>query len=155
MNDGMDIEDAVDDAISSLGLTGSVRRLSDAEVKVALSATAREFVEIPTSVWWWQSLVPDKPCMTYQAAGSGFQVIPRVCPDESTWLVVTDDRETGWSVYEASPTDIASILGECRAFEYFVASKSARWIVFENHHDMIIGMGDEVTGPIARLSAHG
>ncbi len=148
----MNADDAVREAIASLDLIDEARETSRDEVQPILSRIAREFVNDSRSVWWWQSLVDDKPSAEVDAQGAGHQFIPELCPDEICWFVVTDDQGSNWSVFEAKPSTISAILSNCHFFEYFVASRDLDWIVFENHHDLIIGMGDSVVDRITRLS---
>lgn len=148
----MTLEDIIEAAINTLGLTESVRRLSDTEADSAIHAVSGEFIKDASSLWWWESIRPDRESVAYQSGGNGYQLIAQVCPDEPCWFVATDDRADGWSVYEARPSQVVSVLGECHAFEYFLASPELRWVVFENHHDVLVGVGAEVTEAISLLS---
>ena len=147
----MTLEDTIEEAVTTLGLGDCVRRLSESEADSAIRSVARQFVEDSRRLWWWESIRPDVESVSYQAGNDGYKLIAQVCPDELCWFVATDDQADGWSVYEARPSNVVSILGECNAFEYFIASREVKWVVFENHHDVLVGAGIEVTEAISAL----
>jgi hypothetical protein len=56
-------------------------------------------------------------------------------------------------VCEASIEDIRDVIGECFGFEYYVVPKGLEWLLCENHHDILIAVGDAVRGRLIDMAS--
>ena len=65
---------------------------------------------------------------------------------------VEDDQLPFYPVYDSTPQAAQAVIGECYAFEYYLIAKDLSWLLCENHHDTLIGVGDEVR---RRMAAEG
>jgi hypothetical protein len=65
-------------------------------------------------------------------------------PDELVWFIAEDFVEPEFSAWEATPRDIQAVLGECYSFEYYLIQQQFRWLLCENHHDVLIAVGKEM-----------
>jgi hypothetical protein len=68
------------------------------------------------------------------------------------WFIAEDHVAPEYSVWEASVQDIQAVVGECSAFEFYVIQQQFRWLICENHHNVVVAVGAEVEG---RLRACG
>jgi len=104
--------------------------------------------------WWWEDF--RLPSEAWRSPDScGYRSIPRVVPDPNdvVWFIVEDDSLARYPVFEGSVSTICAVIGECFAFEYYLVSKAFDWLVCENHHDVIIGVGSPVAELVANLAA--
>jgi hypothetical protein len=50
----------------------------------------------------------------------------------------------------ASPENAVKIIGECFGFEYYLVAKDKSWLLCENHHNRVIGVGTPVVSAIEK-----
>ena len=74
-------------------------------------------------------------------------------PNDSIWFIAEDDELPFYPVYEATPRAIEMLIGECSFFEYYLVAKDMSWLLCENHHDCLIGVGSQVTSRLSELIA--
>ena len=146
----MAIADAIRDAVSALGLQGRVRQLNAQEAAQAVAATEGRFVTRRNSRWWWEGLNDELRIVSHTPDADGYKLIERICPDEPAWLIASDDEDQPWPVFIGTPKDLVRVIGECRHFEYSVASPRLEWLVMENHHNVMIAVGEPPAGRLAQ-----
>jgi hypothetical protein len=145
-----DVTDEVGRAIERLSLGERVHRLSEEAAARITSELLISFVVGGDRRWWWESFREPSASKAFPD-GRGFERIVDLVPNraERCWFVVEDVNSDSYPVYDATPEDVASIVGECFAFEYYIAPKSRHWLICENHHGRIIGVGEEVSRAIS------
>ena len=62
-------------------------------------------------------------------------------PNEEAYLFVTDDEWPPWTGLRGGLSAIAAMLRELSFFEYFVVGLEMTWIVFDTHHNTLVGYG--------------
>lgn len=76
------------------------------------------------------------------------QLIPA---SESVWFIAEarGKKHVGnfW-LYEGEVSAICAVLRECPAFEYYVVEKKMRWLVCENHHNVLIASGEPMASSL-------
>lgn len=104
----------------------------------------RHFVGEGEPRWWWKHFATS--ASVNFASGDGWRHIPNLVPDanESVWFIAEDDSLPFYPVFEATPTAISAVIGACYGFEYYIVQKSFEWLLCENHHDRMIGVGKVV-----------
>lgn len=118
----------------------------------AVGRIGERFVTHPDSGWWWERVRDGLPRSTYvPSSDDGYRLIPTICPDQSVFFFVSDDNPPAWRVYQAKPSDLVRALAECPPFEYVVADPGGEWLLMENHHGMLVAVGEPVTSALARL----
>jgi len=75
--------------------------------------------------------------------------------EDRVWFIAEDwegDKKSGnfW-IFEGQVAAITSVLREIHAFEYYLVAKDFSWLICENHHDQIIGIGKPVDEKIRNL----
>jgi hypothetical protein len=128
------------------------RRLSADDARRVYESALRHFVPEGRPRWWWEHF----PASTgvHFSDGDGWQHITELVPDaaERVWFIAEDHVAPEYSVWEASVQDIQAVVGECSAFEFYVIQQQFRWLICENHHNVVVAVGAEVEG---RLRACG
>lgn len=140
----MQVLEEVNNAISLLNLQNEVHLVKDnGELYLELLNT---FVKGSDRRWWWESFKQESASITFED-GKGFQRITSFVPNpyEVVWFVVEDDQLPYYPIFECSASNAVSIIGECFAFEYYLIPKNKNWLICENHHNRVIGVGSEIT----------
>lgn len=129
----------------------SFRLVPNDEGHVLYQELLSQFVTGGDRRWWWESFTNPSISKTIED-GKGFKKITELVPDpnEVVWFIVEEDQLPFYSIYEATPATIQRVIGECYAFEYYIIPKSMEWLLCENHHNRMIGIGNQIT---ARLEA--
>lgn len=147
------VVEEIERAKTNLGLTDALfHLLPENEAKQIVQAVQIHFVNSENRRWWWEDF--KFPSVTsHFTDGRGFQQLALIVPDptEKVWFIAEEDSLASYPLYEADTLTIQLVIGECYAFEYYVVDKDFRWLVCENHHNVILGIGDEVKKRIQQL----
>jgi hypothetical protein len=129
----------------------SFRLLPDDQGAVLYQELLAEFVAGTDRRWWWEAFLKPSSSKTFED-GTGFEKITELVPKPNAmvWFVVEEDQLPFYPIYEATPAAIQQVIGECYGFEYYIIPKSKDWLLCENHHNRMIGVGNQIT---ARLEA--
>jgi len=129
----------IEKAVSSLGISDQeFHELAAGESRRILRDLKARYCDGVNTVWWWQhysnaaSWVPDV---------DGYTLLPVLCPDPRVLLIPHEEDEE--RIYESTPALISRVLGECSAFEYSVAGIDLDWLLTENHHNVLIAVGEK------------
>ncbi len=94
--------------------------------------------------WWWEDFKLES--FSFIDYEKPFEKLKDIIPDlkKKVWLMVEDDQEEYYPIYNCDPSIIGQILGECSCFEYYVIDKNMDWLICENHHNILIGLGQKL-----------
>ena len=128
--------------------------LSDNEGEIIINDLLKSFVTGANRKWWWEAFSHPQYSIVF-SDGKGFEKIKNFVPNsnEMVWFVVEEDQLPLYPIYEACASDIQKVIGECYGFEYYIVSKTKNWLLCENHHSRMIGVGDEVIQNMKSCSA--
>ena len=148
-----EVTEEIDRAIESLQLKGKVVRLLRPGAEEVNRTVLARFAGGKDRRWWWEAF-PQSESVSFDD-GLGYQRVPIVVPNprEQCWFIVEGQEGGPYPVYEASPEEAVSIIGECFGFEYYIVPKDLSWLVCENHHGIVIGCGKSVEDAIRRVAA--
>ncbi|QBG34442.1 DUF6756 family protein [Litorilituus sediminis] len=135
--------DEISTAIKNLSLESSVVRvINDEDLYKNL---LNHFVKGGDRRWWWESFNVESNSKSF-SDGLGYKRLPVIVPDkdEVVWFMVEDDQLPNYPIFECSISNAVKIIGECFAFEYYLISKNLQWLLCENHHDRVIGIGSKL-----------
>lgn len=133
-------------AINSLSMSEhSFRLLPDAEAEPLYNNLIDTFVGGNDRRWWWEAFSAEDYSIDFSESCAFEKIIDIVpMPLELVWFVVEEDQLPIYPIYEASSADIQKVIGECYGFEYYIISKTKNWLLCENHHNRLIGVGEEI-----------
>jgi hypothetical protein len=140
------VKDEIQRAIQRLGLNDSdIRLLPDEVGRPVFNAVVLHFVASGNRRWWWEDFRFPSTSIRFSDQ-KGFERIGEVVPNkrEKVWFIAEDDQMPFYPVYEATPEAIQAVIGECYGFEYYLVAQDLRWLICENHHDVLIAIGAEV-----------
>lgn len=140
----------IQNAIDLLGLNSSVKKLDDQQTEHLYKQLLAEFVEGGDRRWWWEAFSKPSSSIVF-SDGKGFERLNQIVPNpkEVVWFMVEDDQLPYYPIFELTTENAVKIIAECFAFEYYLIPKTKNWLVCENHHDYVIGIGSAVTEVIA------
>jgi hypothetical protein len=149
------VTDEIQSAIVQLGLDdGAIRLLPQDESRPLYYDLLEHYVNGQDRRWWWEDFKEPSAgilCHDQQA----FKILPSLVPDESetVWFMVEEDQLDHFPIYVTSPIVATAIIEECYGFEYYLIARDRRWLICENHHGRLIGIGDIVKSPEGRANA--
>jgi len=114
------------------------------------------FVIEPRDGWWWSWFRPEPVAVRYiGGASQGYRYITEVAPPNSDplWLIAGDCLDRSFMVCEGSIRDIRDVIGECYGFEYYIVPKDLSWLLCENHHDVLIAVGDAIRARLLDMAS--
>lgn len=155
-NQGIKMTETINEinkAILKLNLTSSVCRIAN-EVEPSLyQELFAHFVEGENRKWWWESFKHDFESLNFKD-GMAFEKICEIVPSEQEeiWFVVEDDESPNYPIYIATPKNVQLIIQECFSFEYYVISKDKSWLLCENHHDTLFGIGGPIIASMKKIN---
>jgi len=103
--------------------------------------------------WWWEYFREELPHTSKcWRDGVAFERITKIVPDpnESVWCIVEENR-TPYPVYLSSPSVIQKVVGNSCGFEYYILNRDFKWLLCENHHEVLIAVGEPVASNLAHL----
>ena len=137
------VTEEIETAVKNMGLKeNDIRLLPAEENRLLYGALVERFVSGGDRKWWWEAFKEEAASQVFDD-GMGFKRIPELVPDakQKLWFVVEEDQMEFYPIYETTTEVASAVIGECYGFEYYLAPKDQRWLICENHHNTIIGIG--------------
>lgn len=137
------VTEEIDNAIKVLHINAQeFRQLPDNEANVLFYELLDAFVNGKDKQWWWENFSQESESIQVND-NLGFERIGEIVPNkkEIVWFIVEETQLPFYPIYEGTPDAIQKIIGECYFFEYYIIPKSKEWLLCENHHNYLIGIG--------------
>lgn len=154
---GEDLGREISGAVARLGWpTSRLRVLATGEASETWRRVEARFVVEPRSGWWWSWFRPEPVTARYIGEASyGYRHITDVVASNSDllWLIAGDCLDRSFVVCEGGIGDIRDVIGECYGFEYYIVPKDLSWLLCENHHDVLIAVGDEIRARLLDMAS--
>lgn len=142
----MSILTEINEALSSLALGAEDALVASEDVAAAVIAKSKTaFVSEGAYNWWWEAF--REPTASLQVPdGCGWRVLAELVRDanERVWFIAEPEPEQASVVFDSTPEVISRNIGECYAFEYYLVAKDFAWLICENHHNVLIVVGESV-----------
>ena len=121
------------------------RQLGPREWRLALKQVFDRFATThKTSVTWlWEFL--RKPHASIQFDDGLPFVKPLFAPDTPVWLMVEDrwgKKRGNYWVFESTYGTAVAVLENFHFVEYYLVDRKLEWMLLENHHGYVIGVGE-------------
>jgi hypothetical protein len=137
--------------------SGRFRLLSPHEYEPVLRVVTEQFLNVGTRGLdyhrWWENFKGNTA--SFQTHGA-YKLLPELLPpDQALWFIAQDSSKKNacfW-VYEADAEAIVQVLAESPHFEYYVVSKKRDWLLCENHHEVLIAVGEPMIEALNRAKA--
>ena len=141
------VTEEIDNALRTLSIPeGAFSSIPENEGAELYERLVAHFVNGGDRKWWWESFSMPSSSKSF-ADGKGFERITAIvpAPEEDIWFVAEEDQLPFYPIYETTPALVQRVIGECYAFEYYIVPKSLAWLLCENHHNQVIGVGEQIT----------
>ncbi len=107
------------------------------------------------ALWLWDSFQEPKFARADCPPMCTAMLRKLVPAEEAIWFVAEDSgrqKEHGnfW-LYEGHIDAIAAVLDEAWLFEFYLVSKKFEWLLCENHHDVLIAVGEPMVGKLREM----
>lgn len=135
------------EAARELGLGAeSFRQVGAAQWEALLRRVFERFsTTSDTGVTWLWSHLKEQGVSV--KTDNGLRDISALCPaNGNVWLLVEDWDGTKvhghYWCFEGAYAAAVAVLSHCHAMEYYIIDRELRWMIVENHHDVLIGIGE-------------
>jgi hypothetical protein len=146
------VREEIGAAVTRLGLDeGTFAEVPPSEARLLVSQFLAVFTGGVEAYRWWECFTLPSKSVVFkdgQAYQSLLDIVPD--PDAHVWFVAEDDEPLSYPVYDATPRGAQQVIGECYYFEYYLISKDLSWLLCENHHDALIGVGAAIAERIPK-----
>jgi hypothetical protein len=147
-----DANEDVARAISELGLASKLEAVLAGEARRLYDAIEARFASSTRARWIWEHF--RTPGVSYQLAGDGvFGALAEIVPSATALLLYfPGSDEDVVAAYRGTIDAIVAVIGDCSFHEYVVSPLGAEWLVCENHHGVVIAVGEPVESRLRSLS---
>jgi len=93
--------------------------------------------------WWWENLRKDSISLSFPQDDAWRHLNNIIDKNEKVWFVAgapKGDRAKLW-LFEGTVEFIQQIIGQFHHFEYYLVSKKYEWLLTEDHHGVLTGLG--------------
>lgn len=140
-----EVSQEISNAIKTLNFTDKEVSLLDLDSGKKLYFELLDFfVSSGDRRWWWEDFKMES--FDFVDYDKPFEKLNDIIPDleKKVWLMVEDAQKEYYPIYNCEPSIIGQIIGECFGFEYYVIDKNMDWLICENHHNRLIGLGQKL-----------
>ena len=125
---------------------GGTRVLVPDEAEFVRAQVARRFGFTDKQTWWWNYVPSPIKSVTYPD-GDGLRRLAEILPlgEQRLFLFTTDDDPPPWLCVSGPRQAVLDLVAELRFFEFFIVDEKMTWIVFDTHHNTLIGHGNELS----------
>jgi hypothetical protein len=138
-----EIRDEVSNVINALKYTKDQINLLDfKQGELIFKDCLSYFVANGDRRWWWEDFKNES--FDFIDFAIPYDQILRIIPDmaKKVWFMIEDIQDPYYPIYDCYPLVIPKILEQCVGFEYYIIDKNKEWLICENHHNRLIGIGE-------------
>lgn len=149
------LRDTLNEASKGLALDAKrFRLLGPHEYELVLRAVTKQFLVVGEKgvayYHWWENFKGNTASF---CASNAYKLLPKLLPhNQPLWFIAEDSSKKNacfW-VYEADAEAIVQVLAESHQFEYYIVSKKRDWLLCENHHDVLVAVGEPMIEALNR-----
>lgn len=139
-----------------LGLgSDAFRQVAPGRWESVLASVLERFTKSrnPDLTWLWEDLkIPGQSIQLSQALDRLGSMVDGQTP---VWLLLEDWDRTkkhgAYWVFEGMYSAVIDVLRNTHGIEYYIVERGQSWMVLENHHDVLIGIGEPAESFVANL----
>ena len=93
--------------------------------------------------WWWEDLKGEQVAKAFPEDNGWTYLAQLVDKNEKVWFVGCNSKNdaTKFWLFQGYVEPIQKVLSEMYSFEYYLISRKYEWMLCENHHGVMIGLG--------------
>ena len=104
-------------------------------------------------LWWWEHLKGKQVTLWPNSLAEALCAL--IAPAETYWFLAEESEhlKNGFPfwLYRGSGQAILRILAETPHFEFYIVENHLEWLLCSNHHNALIGVGNEVTSRLEKI----
>lgn len=128
------------EVVAAARQSGAVQ-LNDHELRHLVDAINLRYLKSPVSSWWWTSLKVPSGILEY-GDRDGLAVLMSILPERNELvLVVTNESARPSGAVRGTAVQLHNVIADCPFFEFAIVPANLEWIVFDTHHNTLIGAG--------------
>jgi hypothetical protein len=155
----MGLRDDLEEARKTLGFTttefGEVRIHSYQQILEKIWVTFTKLGHEAERHWWINHhLEGDVVGLNPKLDISVFAILNEILPsDERLWLIGNENRNQHpkYWLYETTAENLIKVLEEMYLFDFYICPKKYDWLVTEEHHGVILAVGEPVASKLRDL----
>ncbi|THF71098.1 hypothetical protein E7T06_04655 [Deinococcus sp. Arct2-2] len=106
-------------------------------------------------MWLWEGLKGRAEVLQVEHNNGPDYLAQILSAEERVWFIAEDwegNKKSGnfW-IFEGRVAAIISVPNEIHAFEYYLVAKDFSWLICENHHNQMLGIGKPIEERIHKL----
>ena len=137
---GRTVNQVWDNVMSATQKTGAAI-LDRQELDGLVDAIHHQYLSDPASTWWWNSLRVPSGTLAY-GDRDGLSILMDVLPEQSNvTLLVTNESAIPIGAVRGDAEQLHTIIADCPFFEFAIVPASLDWILFDTHHNVLVGAG--------------
>lgn len=94
-------------------------------------------------LWLWEQF--KEPSFALRVHPGHDLLLRLISPEERVWFITEDwdgaKKDDNFWVFEGEAGAVQAVLEELPLFEYDVVDQNCAWLLCENHHNLLIGVG--------------
>jgi hypothetical protein len=134
------VKDNFENAIKTLNLSTDIVSGLNSEINQKLYFDLlNHFLIGGDRRWWWEAF---KTSFRFPDFDYPAEHLNQIIPDatKKVWIMIEDDQQPFYPIYDIQASYIPLVLGECFGFEYYIIDKDLEWLICETHHNSLIGV---------------
>ncbi|MGE5184915.1 MAG: DUF6756 family protein [Acidobacteriota bacterium] len=144
--------DDVARSIDELGLTSELVALAADEAKALYAAIERRFSSPQQARWIWEHFRVPGTARRF-ADDRAYERLKLFVPQAAEQLLFfPGSDEDVKAVYRGGIEAIVAVLGDSTSYEYLIAPPALDWLVCENHHGVVVAIGEPVETRLRSLT---
>jgi hypothetical protein len=126
----------------ALDRVADVRLLASDEAEMIQNRVAERFGLPAQSCWWWERLPAPSMSIAY-GQGDGLDAVLAAVPagTSEAYLLLSGDEPPPWPCVHGPVGGLVRLLRELPFMEFLVVDDSMDWILFDTHHNALVGHG--------------
>ena len=144
------------ESVRELEITSEAfRQVSPNQWESILKSIFEEFATTSntSATWLWENL--KKQGVRFQTENSLNYIVSLFEPETNVWILFEDwdrtKRNGNYWLFEGNYGTTIDVLNNMHGLEYYIVDKKMHWMIIENHHDILIGVGKPAESRLLEL----
>ena len=102
-----------------------------------------------STLWLWEYFREPRFSFCPKDSATNYGILQSLLPvDTLVWLVTEDSsrmkKNGNFWVLQGNYGSVLDVLWNCHPMEFYIVDRAYQWLLAENHHNYLIGVGDEI-----------
>jgi hypothetical protein len=145
------VKQQVEQAVAQLGPGRTLTAVADHDARRIYVEIEMRFTGQRGATWVWEHLCLPCASRTFED-DRAYEPLPLITPSRAQDLILfPDSAEDPRYAYHGTIDAIVSVLADSPTFEYCIVPIGLGWLICENHHGLLIAVGEPVESRLRAL----